>query len=260
VTSRLPISFRASSPCAPNLRGSNLRGPSLRVPNFRAPNFRGSADAGAGAASTDARRTVKFPDGTAVPALGQGSPQGSPPVPGEESLAPAADVDVDLASPGTQVTFATFEQGLAPYGAWVTVPGYGSAWRPRVAEGWRPYYYGRWEWTDEGWLWVSDEGHLMTEDEIAAESGGTVSSRMVRGVRVLSGTGVLYGGTRSEPALVSGLVSSSAAESPARDHAPSTAAVEPPAAAGPGRADPLATPPGLLASPPGLVATPPDLR
>ena len=23
--------------------------------------------------------------------------------------------------------------------------------------GWRPYYYGRWEWTTEGWLWVSDE-------------------------------------------------------------------------------------------------------
>jgi hypothetical protein len=111
------------------------------------------------------------------------------------------------------------------------------------------------------WLWVSDEGHLMTEDEIAAESGGTVSSRLVRGVRVLSGTGVLYGGTRSEPALVSGLVPSSPAESPARDHALSTAAGEPPAAtAGPGRADPLATPPGLLASPPGLVATPPDLR
>jgi diketogulonate reductase-like aldo/keto reductase len=30
-------------------------------------------DAGTGAASTDARRTVKFPDGTTVPALGQGS-------------------------------------------------------------------------------------------------------------------------------------------------------------------------------------------
>ena len=41
----------------------------------------------------------------------------------------------------------------------------------------------------------------MTEDEIAGESGGTVSSRMVRGVRVLSGTGVIYGGTRSEPGV-----------------------------------------------------------
>ena len=39
------------------------------------------------------------------------------------------------------------------------------------------------------WLWVSEDGHLMTEDEIAGESGGTVSSRMVRGVRVLVGHG-----------------------------------------------------------------------
>ena len=51
------------------------------------------------------------------------------------------------------------------------------------------------------WLWVSDEGRLMTEDEIAGESGGTVSSRLVRGVRVLSGTGVRYGGMRSEQAF-----------------------------------------------------------
>ena len=66
------------------------------------------------------------------------------------------------------------------------------------------------------WLWVSEEGHLMTEEEIAGESGGTVSSRMVRGVRVLSGTGVLYGGTRSEQAFASGMVPSSSAESPAQ--------------------------------------------
>ena len=39
----------------------------------------------------------------------------------------------------------------------------------------------------------------------------------------------------------------------------STAAVEPPPAAVPGRTDLLATPPGLLASPPGLLATPPGL-
>ena len=38
----------------------------------------------------------------------------------------------------------------------------------------------------------------MTEEEIAGESGGTVSSRMVRGVRVLTGTGVIYGGTRAD--------------------------------------------------------------
>jgi len=110
------------------------------------------------------------------------------------------------------------------------------------------------------WLWVSDEGRLMTEEEIAGESGGTVSSRLVRGVRVLSGTGVLYGGSRSEQAFASGMVPSSSVEMPASDRALSTAAVEPPpAAAVPGGTDPLATPPGLLASPPGLLATPPGL-
>ena len=110
------------------------------------------------------------------------------------------------------------------------------------------------------WLWVSEEGHLMTEEEIAGESGGTVSSRLVRGVRVLSGTGVLYGGTRSEPVFASGMAPSSSAEMPATDRALSTASGEPPPAAVPGRTDLLATPPGLLASPPGLLATPPDLR
>ena len=109
------------------------------------------------------------------------------------------------------------------------------------------------------WLWVSDEGHLMTEDEIAGESGGTVSSRMVRGVRVLSGTGVLYGGTRSEQAFASGMVPSSSVMIPPSGSALSTAAVEPPPAAVPGQTDLLASPPGLLASPPGLLATPPGL-
>ncbi len=109
------------------------------------------------------------------------------------------------------------------------------------------------------WLWVSDEGHLMTEDEIAGESGGTVSSRMVRGVRVLAGTGVMYGGTRSEPAIAAGMVPSSSADIRASDRALSTAAAEPPPTAVSGQKDLLASPPGLLASPPGLLATPPGL-
>ena len=109
------------------------------------------------------------------------------------------------------------------------------------------------------WLWVSDEGRLITEDEIAGESGGTVSSRLVRGVRVLAGTGVRYGGTRSEPAFASGMVPSSSPETPASDRAVSMAPVEEPAAVVPGGTDLLASPPGLLASPPGLLATPPGL-
>ncbi len=68
------------------------------------------------------------------------------------------DVNVDMATPDASVTFDTFRDGLAPYGEWVNVPNYGHVWRPaNVAAGWRPYYNGRWEWTDEGWLWVSDE-------------------------------------------------------------------------------------------------------
>jgi len=109
------------------------------------------------------------------------------------------------------------------------------------------------------WLWVSDEGHLMTEEEIAGESGGTVSSRMVRGVRVLTGTGVMYGGSRSETAVASEAVPLPPTEMPTRDSALNTAAVEIPPAPVSGGTETLATPPGLLASPPGLLATPPGL-
>lgn len=79
------------------------------------------------------------------------------PLPTGAETAPL-DVQVDVGG-GTQasVGFETFESGLAPYGTWVTVDRLGRVWRPRAPVGWRPYYYGRWEWTNEGWLWVSDE-------------------------------------------------------------------------------------------------------
>jgi len=110
------------------------------------------------------------------------------------------------------------------------------------------------------WLWVSEDGHLMTEEEIAGESGGTVSSRMVRGVRVLAGTGVRYGGTRSEQPYASGIASSLSVEHPASDRAVSLAPVEDPApAAAPGGTEIVTSPPGILASPPGLLASPPGL-
>jgi hypothetical protein len=63
----------------------------------------------------------------------------------------------DVGGSNGSVTFDTFYSDLAPYGQWVDVPAYGRVWRPQVAAGWRPYYYGHWEWTNEGWLWVSDE-------------------------------------------------------------------------------------------------------
>ncbi len=74
-----------------------------------------------------------------------------------ESQEPQVDVSVDLAAPGAAVSFDTFHDSLAPYGDWTVVGSYGRVWRPHVAAGWRPYYYGRWVWSDEGWLWVSDE-------------------------------------------------------------------------------------------------------
>ena len=80
------------------------------------------------------------------------------PPPGQGWSDPPAesyDVSVDV-NPGG-VTLETFQAPLAPYGEWVHSPRYGQVWRPNVAAGWRPYYYGRWEWTNEGWLWVSDE-------------------------------------------------------------------------------------------------------
>jgi len=78
----------------------------------------------------------------------------------EEVPAPGSpggyDVHIDVEGAGP-ATLESFQFGLAPYGDWVGTGAYGMAWRPRVAPGWRPYYYGRWEWTNEGWLWVSEE-------------------------------------------------------------------------------------------------------
>ncbi|SLM49921.1 protein of unknown function [Nitrospira japonica] len=44
------------------------------------------------------------------------------------------------------------------------------------------------------WLWVAEDGRLLTVDEIAAESGGTVQAITSRGGKVLKGSGVLWGG------------------------------------------------------------------
>jgi hypothetical protein len=82
-----------------------------------------------------------------------GYPAGPPTaVPGDEPYGVAVDDDAAGA-----VSAATFEEPLRAHGEWTEVGGYGRVWRPRVPPGWRPYYYGRWEWTTEGWLWVSDE-------------------------------------------------------------------------------------------------------
>ena len=112
------------------------------------------------------------------------------------------------------------------------------------------------------WLYVSESGRIMTDEEIAILSGGIVNARMDRGVRILSGSGVVWGGEVSTPVasipLGGGMLPAPAfAEMGAEERAP----VEetPPVPAGHGAKDLLATPPGLLASPPGLLATPPGL-
>jgi hypothetical protein len=46
---------------------------------------------------------------------------------------------------------------LDPYGTWMTIPVLGEVWQPRVPYDWAPYRYGRWEWTDRGWMWVGEE-------------------------------------------------------------------------------------------------------
>ena len=105
------------------------------------------------------------------------------------------------------------------------------------------------------WLWVSEDGHVMTEEEIAGESGGTVSSRMVRGVRVLAGTGVLYGGT--SPDSTDATRTAERAATPAPDFsATSVGPSGPGSSAGATAPDPppyVPQYPGILATPPGLL-------
>ena len=56
------------------------------------------------------------------------------------------------------ISFGTFYSSLDPYGEWIAVGDGAYAWHPAGMEGgWRPYTRGHWEWTDEGWYWVSDE-------------------------------------------------------------------------------------------------------
>jgi hypothetical protein len=113
------------------------------------------------------------------------------------------------------------------------------------------------------WLYVSESGRIMTDEEIAMVSGGIVNARMDRGVRLLSGSGVVWGGEPSTP-VASSSVSGGVWPAPtvAKTGAEERAPVDevPPVPAGHGPKDLLATPPGLLATPPGLLATPPDLR
>ena len=105
------------------------------------------------------------------------------------------------------------------------------------------------------WLYVSESGRIMTDEEIAMVSGGIVNARMDRGVRILYGSGVLWGGTAppSHEAVASGgavIPVPAVAIRGAEERAPVEEA--PPVSAGHGSTDVLATPPGLLATPPDI--------
>ena len=109
------------------------------------------------------------------------------------------------------------------------------------------------------WLWVSEDGSLMTEEDIAGESGGTVSSRMVRGVRVLTGTGVIYGGTRADTTDATHLLERVAAEGAVHPAPALSAPSVGPSAPGPSGETPAPDPPPFVPQHPGILATPPGL-
>lgn len=56
------------------------------------------------------------------------------------------------------MSFSFFYDNLSPYGEWVNVGNYGTAWHPtQVDNEWSPYTEGSWAYTEDGWTWVSDE-------------------------------------------------------------------------------------------------------
>jgi hypothetical protein len=51
---------------------------------------------------------------------------------------------------------SVFYEPLAPYGRWFNHTRYGYCWIPGgIVAGWRPYTHGYWDYTDDGWTWVS---------------------------------------------------------------------------------------------------------
>lgn len=106
------------------------------------------------------------------------------------------------------------------------------------------------------WLWVTSDGRILTEEQIAAETGGTVIGYTFRGVRRLTGTGVRYGTEGLERVTEARSVAGPLAAGPR--FAPSGPVLPPPEEGLPatGSKDPIATPP-VSPEPPGMLATPP---
>lgn len=72
---------------------------------------------------------------------------------------PSAALSAEMQFP-QDVTEDYFYGALAPYGAWIDIPGYGLCWQPSAAvydPAWAPYCtQGRWVFTDCGWYWLSN--------------------------------------------------------------------------------------------------------
>ena len=60
--------------------------------------------------------------------------------------------------PEAEPDYSMFYEGLAPYGSWLEVNGYGYCWQPTISmAGWRPYLDGCWVWSELGWAWQTNE-------------------------------------------------------------------------------------------------------
>ncbi|THJ09806.1 MAG: hypothetical protein CAF43_012190 [Nitrospira sp. CG24C] len=98
------------------------------------------------------------------------------------------------------------------------------------------------------WLYVTAGGHIMADDEIALQSGGIVNARMVRGVRQLYGSGVIWGGEHASDTVVLGLRPASVLPVPSQSQTTEQGDAVPTESTGP-----LATPKDtMLATPSGL--------
>jgi hypothetical protein len=105
------------------------------------------------------------------------------------------------------------------------------------------------------WLYVSESGRIMTDEEIAMVSGGIVNARMDRGVRILYGSGVVWGGAASMfgeagASIASAMPVPSLANRGTEERVP-VVDIQPVPSGSPGT-DVFATPPGILATPPPI--------
>lgn len=64
----------------------------------------------------------------------------------------------DRSSAQETVSIDIFYQELSPHGGWSPHPEFGDVWQPYdVGPEWKPYTEGRWEWSNQGWIWISYE-------------------------------------------------------------------------------------------------------